>query len=189
VKLLVERDDVVADSKDDDGRTPLSWAAASGHDGFVCPLVERDEDGTPLSWAAWRGHEAVAKLLVERDDVFADSKDKRSRTPLPVPVPVPQLLLVAPMAVTTIGTAHSAAYWPSQCINSTRSLSLIQTSGESFVTSTVHVRSRIFFVKSLRSSLPYTWKLTMISFSDEIVFNCVLSKSSAFVPKSDSLNT
>ncbi|KFZ00714.1 hypothetical protein V500_00962, partial [Pseudogymnoascus sp. VKM F-4518 (FW-2643)] len=50
VKLLVERDDVVADSKDKDGRTALSWAAESGH-------------------------EAVVKLLVERDDVVADSKD------------------------------------------------------------------------------------------------------------------
>jgi Ankyrin repeats (3 copies) len=51
VKLLVERDDVAADSRDNY---------------FV---------RTPLSWAAKRGHEAVVKLLVERDDVAADSRD------------------------------------------------------------------------------------------------------------------
>jgi ankyrin repeat protein len=49
VWLLVERDDVAADAKDKHGRTPLSWAAA-------------------------RGHEAVVRLLVERDDVAADAK-------------------------------------------------------------------------------------------------------------------
>jgi ankyrin repeat protein len=57
VKLLVRRDDVEADSKDEDGRTPLSWAVEGGH-------------------------EAVVKLLVERDDVEADSKHSRGRTPL-----------------------------------------------------------------------------------------------------------
>ena len=56
-KLLVEQDDVAADSKDEGCRTPLSWAAE-------------------------RGYEAVVKLLVERGDVAADSKDDGSRTPL-----------------------------------------------------------------------------------------------------------
>jgi hypothetical protein len=40
VKLLVERDDVVADSKDNDGQTPLSWAAQRGHEAVVKLLVE-----------------------------------------------------------------------------------------------------------------------------------------------------
>jgi ankyrin repeat protein len=35
VKLLVERDDVVADSKDNNGWTPLSWAAEQGHEAVV----------------------------------------------------------------------------------------------------------------------------------------------------------
>ena len=35
VKLLVERDDVAANSKDKDGRTPLWWAAAGGHEAVV----------------------------------------------------------------------------------------------------------------------------------------------------------
>jgi ankyrin repeat protein len=50
VRLLVERDDVEVDSKDDYGRTPLSWAAE-------------------------RGHKAVVQLLVERVDVEVNSKD------------------------------------------------------------------------------------------------------------------
>ncbi|MCJ1474761.1 hypothetical protein MMC13_003421 [Lambiella insularis] len=49
--------DVVADSKDEDGRTPL-WQAAE------------------------RGHEAVVKLLLGREHVAADSKDIYGRTPL-----------------------------------------------------------------------------------------------------------
>jgi ankyrin repeat protein len=35
VELLVERDDVEADSKDEYGRTPLSWAAVGGHEAVV----------------------------------------------------------------------------------------------------------------------------------------------------------
>ena len=54
VRLLVERDNVEADSKDRD-------------------------DQTPLSLAAERGHEAVVRLLV---DVDPDSRDDESRTPL-----------------------------------------------------------------------------------------------------------
>jgi Ankyrin repeats (3 copies)/Ankyrin repeat len=58
VKVLVARDDVAADSKDNEyGQTPLSWAAENGHEGVV-------------------------KLLVERDDVEADSKAQNGRTPL-----------------------------------------------------------------------------------------------------------
>ena len=49
MKLLVDRNDVEADSKDKYGRTPLLWAADSGH-------------------------EAVVKLLIDRDDVKADSE-------------------------------------------------------------------------------------------------------------------
>ncbi|OBT82165.1 hypothetical protein VE02_10024 [Pseudogymnoascus sp. 03VT05] len=75
VKLLVEREDVVADSKDEDGRTPLCYAAERGNEAVVKLLVERedvvadskDEGGrTLLCWAAESGHEAVVKLLVER---------------------------------------------------------------------------------------------------------------------------
>ena len=82
---------VKADSKDNSGRTPLSWAAGRGHEAAVKLLVERgdveagskDKYGqTPLSWAAERGHEAVIKLLVKRGDIDADSRDNMGRTPL-----------------------------------------------------------------------------------------------------------
>jgi ankyrin repeat protein len=91
VKVLVEWEDVEADSKDVIySQTPLSWAAAQGHEAVVKVLVEREdvevdskdsEGRTPLSWAAERGHEAVVKVLVERD-VEVDSKDYFDQTPL-----------------------------------------------------------------------------------------------------------
>jgi ankyrin repeat protein len=72
VKLLVEREEVEADSKDEDGRAPLSYTAVRGHEAVVKLLVERDEveadskdedDWTPLSYAAASGYEPVVKLL------------------------------------------------------------------------------------------------------------------------------
>ena len=57
VKLLLERDDVAANSKD-------IW------------------DNTPLMRTAKRGNEAVVKLLLERDDVAANCRDLEGRTPL-----------------------------------------------------------------------------------------------------------
>ena len=88
VRLLLEREDVQANLKDEDGRTPLSWAAGEGREAIVRLLLERedvqadskDEDGqTPLSWAVERGHEAIVRLLLEREDVQADSKDEDGR--------------------------------------------------------------------------------------------------------------
>jgi ankyrin repeat protein len=65
------------------GRTPLSQAAAEGHETVVKLLAERDDPDAdskddhgraPLSWAAISGLEAVVRLMAERDDVDADSK-------------------------------------------------------------------------------------------------------------------
>jgi ankyrin repeat protein len=87
--------EVSADTKDNDGRTPLSWAAAQGYEAVVKLLLAREDveadakdyiDQTPLWWAALGGHEAVVKLLLARDDVAANSKDSRDRIPLSVAV-------------------------------------------------------------------------------------------------------
>jgi hypothetical protein len=94
LRMILQMADQVGtniDAKDHTGRTPLSWAAGSGHEAVVKLLVERDDveadsrdnnGQTPLSWAARRGREAIVKLLVERDDVEADSRDNNGRTPL-----------------------------------------------------------------------------------------------------------
>jgi ankyrin repeat protein len=67
VRLLLEKG-AEPDSKDNGGRTPLSWAAKRGHEAVVRLLLEKGADDggrTPWSWAAGR-HEGVVlvhKLL------------------------------------------------------------------------------------------------------------------------------
>ena len=71
-KLLLETGKLDVDPKDNDGRTPLWWAAGYGSEAVVKLLLEtgkadvdsKDNDGrTPLSWAARHGRKAVVKLL------------------------------------------------------------------------------------------------------------------------------
>jgi ankyrin repeat protein len=91
--LLTRRHDL--DSKNDYGRTPLSYAAERGHEAVVKLLldigkVDADSDTgngrAPLSWAAERGHEAVAKLLLEKG-AYVDSREGwSSPTPLSLAV-------------------------------------------------------------------------------------------------------
>ena len=74
VKILVVRHDVEVNTKDHDGRSPLSYAAeyerGGGEDAWLAGRRQgdtMDEAGrSPLSCAAEEGHEPVVKLLVTR---------------------------------------------------------------------------------------------------------------------------
>ena len=91
VAALMERSDVVANSKDRIGRTPLAYAAREGRTEIVKMLMDRpdfvadlrDRYGrSPLSQAARYGHAEVFNALLGLPEVAADSKDNSSRTPL-----------------------------------------------------------------------------------------------------------
>lgn len=83
MKLLLARDEVEPDSKNNRDRTPLSHAAGKGHEALVKLLLATDgvdrnpkdnKGWTPLSSAAWSGHEAVIALLLGTDGVDVDWK-------------------------------------------------------------------------------------------------------------------
>ncbi|KAE9221147.1 hypothetical protein PF005_g7210 [Phytophthora fragariae] len=73
VKLALERGEVV-DIKDENGWTPLLFAAREGFEGVVRLLLYYDATpdlpgktgSTPLMWAAFTGHEGVVQILLER---------------------------------------------------------------------------------------------------------------------------
>ena len=82
-KILLRRGDVNPHLSDEDGRTPLSYAAGSGHEGIVkillrCGGVNPNSLGgmTPLSYAARPKREGLAKISPERGGIDLDSPDQ-----------------------------------------------------------------------------------------------------------------
>ena len=91
VELLLKMGKSDVNSKDRNGRTPLSWASENGHSTVVELLLETDKvnvdsadrsSRTPLSWAAGNGREAVVKLLFDTGKADVDVKERYGRTPL-----------------------------------------------------------------------------------------------------------
>ncbi|KAL9489368.1 hypothetical protein ACSS6W_001645 [Trichoderma asperelloides] len=90
VWLLLTRNDVNADSRDENGQTVLYHAATSRQEALFKTLLARrdinadskDNNGqTTLSWVAGQGHETIGKLLLEKG-VDIETKDNVGRTPL-----------------------------------------------------------------------------------------------------------
>jgi len=80
--MLLGRVDVDLNAADEDGQTPLSAAAQSGHEGVVSILLERNDldpdkpdkyGQTPLWRAAKNGHETILKLLRSRGSFVSRS--------------------------------------------------------------------------------------------------------------------
>ncbi len=110
VKLLLSQEDVAADSRAIDGRTPLSYAAQRGQGGIAKLLLSRDDvsansvDNMGRTWLFWaiasrasllrstfcgthimaQHHllDEVVTLFLSREDVAADIADREGRTPL-----------------------------------------------------------------------------------------------------------
>ncbi|KID93484.1 Pfs, NB-ARC and Ankyrin domain protein, partial [Metarhizium majus ARSEF 297] len=91
VAFLLASDKGDLESRNNDERTPLSWAAEKGHEAVVKLLLEtgrveieaKDNNGrTPLSWVAENGHEAVVKLLLDTGRANVEAKDDFGGTPL-----------------------------------------------------------------------------------------------------------
>lgn len=78
------------DTPDDDGRTPLSWAAGNGHRLVAAVLVELGADveaedvnsRTPFWWAAANGRVAVVKMLLEKYGVDPKREDRNGENAL-----------------------------------------------------------------------------------------------------------
>lgn len=80
---------VNVDSKDTDGRTPLSYAAETGHEGRFALLLGKGANinsndvasRAPLSYAAEKGHKRIVQALIN-NGANIESKDTAGWTPL-----------------------------------------------------------------------------------------------------------
>jgi ankyrin repeat protein len=91
VKLLLAREDVEVNAKDNGGNTALMWACQYGQEGVVKLLLGREEvevnakDGggrTALIWACQHSLEGPVKLLLAREEVEVNAKDDGGKTAL-----------------------------------------------------------------------------------------------------------
>ena len=77
-------------TKDDNGWTPLHWAAFRGHEGVVKLLInnkasvdiKNNHAETPLHYAAYNGHEGVAELLLKHNSIDVNATNGYNETPL-----------------------------------------------------------------------------------------------------------
>ncbi|KAK6525319.1 hypothetical protein TWF694_005462 [Orbilia ellipsospora] len=87
---LIEAKADIEAKDNEDGQTPLAWAAKNGHQVVVQLLIEaganidpRDYyNKTPLLWAAERGHQAAAQLLLEAGADTEAKNERQRQTPL-----------------------------------------------------------------------------------------------------------
>jgi ankyrin repeat protein len=91
VRLLLAKENVNIDTRNEWGRTPFSWAAHNGHIEIVEMLLatgkielnSRDNlRRTPLCRAARNGQESIVARLLQIEEIEADPVDSLGRTPL-----------------------------------------------------------------------------------------------------------
>ena len=91
VKLLLGRSDIKVNQANNNGMTPLHYAALKGHVRVVELLLSRldieinaaaSNGGTPLHFAAQNGHVEVVKLLLNRLDIEINAASDNGATPL-----------------------------------------------------------------------------------------------------------
>lgn len=90
-RLLLKRNSIELNLKDDRGRTAFSWAAQNGNAEVIKLLLKqinielnlKDSRGrTAFLWAAYKGHAEVVTLLLEQDKIELNLKDDNGRTAL-----------------------------------------------------------------------------------------------------------
>lgn len=145
VAFLLAQNDCDTESKYIE-RTPLSWAAARGHETIVELLLEtgrvdveaKDFRGrTPLSWAAGNGQETVVQLLLQTGQVELEAKDYEGRTSLSWAAANGQLAIVELLLETTRVDVDSQDRF------GRTPLSLAAANGHSAVVTLLRARSRI----------------------------------------------
>ena len=91
VKMLLGQEGGSPNTANNDGRTPLLWAAGNGHGDIVKMLLDRggitsktvDKNGrTPLFWATRNRHWGVVKTLLELEHLTPATAYIRGRAPL-----------------------------------------------------------------------------------------------------------